>query len=283
MQLSNVSLFCFFASYVSAFALEMTQFMRRSHVMRWAAIGFAVAGLLAQTIYMVVRSRQHELPPLLGSTHDWLLVFAWLVIVFYLGVQAWNRELSIGVFFLPLALILIGASRYARDLPNPRLGQIYWWGMVHASFWVFGILGVALALIVSVMYLVQHYRLKHKQSELPALHLLSLERLNRINWWLIVLSVPHLTLGLITGLWMAHLTAYGENPVSLASPTFVADALVWVAMALLLGWMLTARHPTGRTVAWRTILACGFLLLVFLVMNLLGTDGIHGGGPELRG
>lgn len=279
MQLSNVTLFCFFASYVSAFALELTQFLRRSHVMRWAAVVFTAAGLVAQTIYLTVRSQQADLPPLLGSAHDWLLVSAWLLVVLYLSVQAWNRDLSLGVFCLPLVLILVGASRFVRNIPNPRLGQFYWWGMVHASFWVFGILGVLLALIFSIMYLVQHNRLKHKQAELPALHLLSLERLSRINWWLIVVSVPLLTLGMITGLWMAHQSGGGALPVSLANITFVADAVIWVTMALLFGWLLTAHHPAGRTVAIRTILACTFLLAVFLVMNVLAPDGIHGSSP----
>ena len=282
MQLSNVTLFCFFASYVVAFALELFQFLRRSRVLHWGAMGFALAGLVAQTIYLVVRSRQAELPPLLGSMHDWLLVFSWLLVVLYVSIQVWLRELSLGVFALPLVLVMVGASRYVRNLPNPRLGQFYWWGMVHASFWVFGILGVTLALIFSIMYLVQHSRLKHKQAELPALHLLSLERLNRINWWLIVVSVPMLTLGMITGLWMAVQSNAGELPVSLANATFIADAVIWVAMATLFGWMLTAHHPAGKTVAIRTILACTFLLAVFLIMNMLTPDGIHGTSPQPR-
>ena len=221
--------------------------MRRSHLVRWGTIGFAAAGLVAQTAYLTIRSQHADLPPLLGSTHDWLLVLSWLAVVLYLGIQIWNRELSLGIFLLPLVTLLVGASRYVSTTSNPRIQTGYWWSMFHASLWVFGFLGMSLALIVSVMYLVQHYRLKHKKAELPALHLLSLERLGRLNWWLIILSVPLLTLGMGTGIWMSYLSTANDQPVNLVNIAFMIIAALWVAMAMLFGWLLVAKHPTGST------------------------------------
>jgi hypothetical protein len=277
MHLDKVSVICFLASYSVALALELTQFLRRSQVVRWATLGFTTAGLLAQTIYLVVRSRQHDLPPLLGSTHDWLLVAAWLAVVLYLGIQLWNRELSLGVFCLPAVVLLVAASRLVSFSPAPQVTQLYWWIMLHASFWAFGILGVVLALLVSLMYLVQHSRLKHKLAALPALHLLSLERLSRINWWLVVVSVPLLTLGMISGFWLIYLSKGGEHPVDVISVAVAANGAVWIGMAVLFGWLLSAKHPAGRAVAWRTLLACLFLLATLLVMKLMSADRIHGG------
>jgi hypothetical protein len=49
-------------------------------------------------------------------------------------------------------------------------------------------------------------------------------------------------------------------------------------MAVLFGWLLVAKHPTGRVVAWRTVFACGFLLVTLLAIRLMSLDGIHGGG-----
>lgn len=275
MQLQNVTIFCFFASYVCAFALELTQFLKQSKVLNWAAMALSLAGLLAQSIYLVERSRQTALPPLLSSSHDWLLVSAWLAIVFYLGVKAWDRSLSVGLFVLPLVLVLVVSSRFVSTTPNPRIGIAYWWSMVHASFWVFGVSGVLLALVVSVMYLLQHSRLKHKRAELPAMHLLSLESLNRINWWLIIVSVPLLTLGMVTGLWMSYLTRQSDQPVSLMNVAFFGNALIWVAMTILFGWLLVSKRATGRLIAWRTVLACGFLLVTLLTIKFLSVDGIH--------
>ena len=275
MHLEHVTVFCFFASYSCTLLLELTQFLRHSKAMRWTSLGFAAAGLFAQTIYLVVRSRQSDLPPLLGSTHDWLLVSAWLVVVLYLGMKLWDADLSAGVFVMPLVLLLVGTSRFVSSSPNPRIAQSYWWSMVHASLWVFGILGVVLALVVSLMYLLQHNRLKHKRAELPALHMLSLERLNKINWWLIVTSVPLLTLGMITGLWMSYLSQESERPVNLINVEFLANSLIWGAMAVLFGWLVRSKRAAGKSVAWRTIFACGFLLATLLAIKLLSVDGIH--------
>ena len=276
MQLENVTVFCFFASYVCALILEFTQFLKQSSVLRWSSFGLTVAGLVAQTIYLVERSRHTDLPPLLGSTHDWLLVSAWLVVALYLGLKTWNRELSAGIFVMPIVILLVAASRFVSDSPNPRVEQNnYWWSMAHASLWVFGILGVVLAMVVSLMYLMQHYRLKNKRAELPALHLLSLERLSKLNWWLIILSVPLLTLGMITGLWMSYLSQSSERPVNLVNVEFFANFAIWGAMAFLFGWLVRTKGTAGRLVAWRTMLACGFLLATLLAMKLLSTDGIH--------
>lgn len=274
-MLDNVSVFCFLASYSVALALELTQFLRRSSAMRWGAMAFAAAGLVAHTAYLIVRSRQHDLPPLLCSSHDWFLVSAWMAVVLYLGVQFWNQKLSLGIFCLPVILGLVITARFVRDTTNPNVGDMRWWGMLHASFWAFGILGVVLALLVSVMYLVQHWRLKHKHAELPALHLFSLARLSRMNWWLVVVSVPLLTLGMLSGLWMVHLSKQGANPVDLFSLPVLANAIVWGVMAMLFGWLLAGRAQTGRIVAWRTLLACLFLLMTLITMKLTSADTMH--------
>lgn len=275
MRLENVTVFCFFASYFSALALELTQFLRQSVAIKWASLAMTVAGLVAQTIYLFERTRHTDLPPLLGSAHDWLLVSAWLAVVWFLGMKVWDSRLSIGIFVLPLVLVLIGTSRFATDAPNPRVGVSYWGSMLHASLWVFGILGVILAMIVSVMYLLQHHRLKTKRAELPALHLLSLERLNKLNWWLVVISVPLLTLGMASGLWMSYLAQMSNVPISLMNSTFLAFSVIWLGMALLFGWLVVSKHATGRLVAWRTVLACAALLITLLVIKFLSLDGIH--------
>ena len=279
MDPAKISLYCFFYSYLAALLVEIGLFVRRLKVGRWVAVLLSLAGLFAHSVYLVVRSQQHDLPPLLGSSHDWLLVLAWLAIAFYLGVQVWNLDISIGVFVLPLVLILVGTARFVNMTPNPRLVDIYWWGMLHASLWVLGIGGVAVALVVSLMYLVQHRRLKSKSVRRVELQLLSLERLNQWNWWLVIVSVPLLTLGMGTGLWMTLLARETEHPVHLANMAFVANAVIWAAMAVLFGWLLMAKHPTGRIVAWRTMLACGFLLTTLLLLKVLSADGIHGVRP----
>ncbi len=284
MFLHNVSLICFLCSYLVALALELTQFVRRTTAARIGTLLFGVAGFVAHTTYLLGRSQLHDLPPLLSSTYDWMLVSAWLAMALYLGVQLWSPKLSLGIFAIPIVLMLIGVAPFTSRVPIPQVSQMRWWSMLHASLWSIGILGILLACLASLMYLVQHYRLKSKQVELPALHLLSLERLSRINWWLVVVSVPLQTLGMATGLWMIYLSKKGEHPVDLLSSTVVINAVMWVVMALLFGWMLGAKNPTGRLVAFRTILGCLFMVLTLLAMKIGSADIIHGfSSPQQAG
>lgn len=281
--MEKVTVFCFLASYVVALAIELARWLLRLDVLRWGVVGMTGAGLVAQTAYLVVRSSQTDLPPLLGSTHDWLLVSAWLTVVLFLGIQVFNSRLSLGIFFLPVVCLLVILSQFVSTTSMPLVNRssipIYWWGMLHATFLVLGMLGVVLALLVSVMYLMQHSRLKHKRSEPGGLHLLSLERLGRLNWWLVIISVPLLTLGILSGLWLSFLANKGAQLVSVA---FIADAVIWGAMALLFGWLLVSKHATGRLVAFRTLLACVFLLTTLLAIQLLDADSIHSAVHDTR-
>lgn len=279
MHPEKISLLCFFASYLVALALKAAQVLKKLTALHWLAWGFGAAGLLAQSIYLVVRSRAvTNLPPLLSSTHDWLLVLSWLAVLLYLFVQLVDRRVALGLFVLPVVLALVGVSKFVSTTPDPRLVQqpLRGLGMFHASLLVIGMAGVAVGFVVSLMYLVQHRRLKQKAAEPPGLHLLSLERLSRINWWAVILSVPLLTVGMGTGVWLSILSAKSETPVSLAHWDFMISGVLWLGMTVLFAWLVTVRRPSGKLVAWRTAWACGFLFSTWLLLQLV--SGGHGTG-----
>src|SRR5580704_7107965 len=123
--MANVHVFCFFASYVVALALEGLAVARRSTALRALGFGFGLAGLVAQTLYLVARSNAADLPPLLSSSHDWLLVLAWVAVVFDLTLSLIlslvGRSVPMGLFVLPVVLLLIGASDLAGAATSPAL------------------------------------------------------------------------------------------------------------------------------------------------------------------
>jgi len=279
MPLENVTLLCFFASYLAALALELTQFLRGSQISRWGSILFVAAGLVAHTAYLLVRSRDSQLPPLLSSAHDWLLVLSWLAAAMLLSTLVWNRHTAIALFALPPVVVMVGAARFVSQTSSRALLDLYHWKMLHASLWVLGIAGCGSAFVVSLMYLVQHRRLKLKLAEPTELRLFSLERLARWNWWAVMLSVPVMTLAMISGLFLAIWSRGSAQPVSLAQTGFLLTAALWLGMAILFGWLTTARRAGGRIVAWRTVWACGLLLLLLLLQQIFTQGGIHGFAP----
>ncbi|MBL8851120.1 MAG: hypothetical protein JNG89_15680 [Planctomycetaceae bacterium] len=279
LQWDNVTIACFFMSYMVALGFEAAQLLKQHSASHWLALAMAVAGMVAQSIYLVVRSRTAGVPPLLSSTHDWLLVFALLIVVLYVFVELLERRVALGLFVMPIVLVLVALSRYVSAAPNPDLVRAPWrgLGMFHASMLVLGMLGVLTSFLMSMMYLLQHRRLKTKRGATEGLHLLSLALLNRINWWGIVLSVPLLTLGMATGVWLSFLSASTEAPVSLQRWQFIVSGIVWLTMGMLFVWVVMGRAHSGRLVAWRTLWSCGFLLVTLLLLQL-ASGGVHGTG-----
>jgi ABC-type uncharacterized transport system permease subunit len=237
-------------------------------------LGFALAGLAAHTIYLVIRSRESGLPPLLSSSHDWMLVLAWIAVLFYLVLSAVDRNLLVGMFLLPLVLMLIGSAYFISDSPNTVMDAAPQWKMLHATLLVFGIAGVIMGIVLSMMYLFQHYRLKQKQTMKPGLKLPNLERLARMNWWAVVLSVPLLTLGLATGVGLGWHSRQGDAPISFHDPVVLGNGLAWLVMIVFFGWLLTTKRPTGKQVAWLTVWAFGFLLVTLIGLQVLSGRSI---------
>ena len=281
-SLNQVTLFCFLASYGVTLGLECVRLIRQSTVNRVLMLGFAVAGLVAHTAYLMVRSQHANLPPLLSSVHDWLLVLAWLAMMFYVVLMSLDRDVIVGPFLLPLVLVLITASAFVKSTPQDLLDAEREWKMLHASLLVFGMAGVASAFILSLMYLVQHRRLKTAQTMINGLTLPNLQKLARWNWWAVVLAVPLLTLGMATGIGLI-LSSESVAPMSWVSdPVIIGNSVGWLVMMVLFVWLLSTRRPTGKQVAWLTLGAGGFLLATILSLSLLSgrvLDTQHGGGP----
>lgn len=271
--MSDVNMFWFLTSYLVAFGLEMARVVRRVSIPRFVILVAGVAGLIAHTFYLFAQGSKTGMPPLLSSTRDWILVLAWLVIVSYLTLTVLSRKLPVGVFLLPVVLILIGAAFFVSDVPKgqaeARDVAINNWTMLHAALLVFGITGVVVGFVLSMMYVVQHRRLKHHQPMVNNLALPNLQRLARLNRYAVVISIPLLTLGMlcgvVTGLWPRE----GPNPISFVDPVVLTSSVVWLVMIVFLVWLLATKRPAGKQVAWITIWAFGFLLATLIGLEVL--------------
>jgi ABC-type uncharacterized transport system permease subunit len=281
-DLAKVSVFCFLASYAVAFGLEWTRLMRRPGISRLLVLALGLAGFVAHTAYLLFRSRSlaNYLPPLLNSTHDWLLVLAWVVVLLYLFLTTIDRELAVGLFMLPVVLLFVGSSYFVSRQTNPLLEGNRGLAMFHASLLVFGIAGVVAGVVLSLMYVFQHRRLKHHQAQQQGVALPSLARLARWNWWAVVVSVPILTLGLGSGVALGLKSRKTGPPLSFADPLVIGHGVVWLVLMSLFVWLLTTRRSTGKQVAALTLWAGGFLLAILIGLQVLTGEGLsawHGG------
>jgi len=279
--LLQVNLSCFLLSYVVALVAEVVQFARaRSHALQATVFVASLAGLVAHTAYLIARFQSSGLPPLVGSSHDWLLVVAWLGVALLL-LLTFRTKSSQAIFLLPIVviLILLAISVDATPSSSQRTDSERWWTMLHASSLAIGIGLVAAATGSALMYLLQYRKLHGRIAWVTRLQLPSLERLTSVNFWLVMLCYPPLTIGLFTGFVLVG-KMLGNNDELWREPIVWGTIILWLMMTVNMAWLLRKKDQTGRMVARRTLLA-GALLLVTIFGLTFVTGGIHNkSGPS---
>jgi ABC-type uncharacterized transport system permease subunit len=276
--MANVTVFCFLASYAVVFLLELSRLLGRSRLGRASLIGMAIAGFVAHTWYLFNRSGQTHLPPLLSSTHDWMLVLAWIVVLCYLVLIVAQRELAVGAFALPVVLVMVLSTYFLNQAPPAELAidrAQRGWVLLHAALLVFGVTAGSAGLVSGVMYLIQHRRLKTRHAEHTGFRIPSLARLARVNYWSVVFAFVFLTLGFASGLYMGLRPPVAGSSVGLTDPAVLTSAAVWLLLAVLLARLGTQRNPSGRQVAWLTVLGCGAILLTVIGLQVI-LGSVHG-------
>jgi ABC-type transport system involved in cytochrome c biogenesis permease subunit len=260
MPLERITVFCFGASYGLALVLECLHLLYPLRFERWLRTSIAGAGLFAHTVFLLVQR------PALASQYGSLLFLAWILAVFYFFGSLHHRRQAWGVFVLPLVLALVGiAAVFGKPLASDPvwdgdvgLGRA--WGIVHGALLLLAAVGVCVAFLASVMYLVQAHKLKAKLAPREGLRLFSLERLEAMNRRAINLAFPFLTAGVLLG---AFMLVQDHESAGWTDPKVLGAVVLWLVFALLL-YLRYGLHLSGRRLALLTILAFA-LLMVTLV------------------
>ncbi|HTN74150.1 MAG TPA: cytochrome c biogenesis protein CcsA [Pirellulaceae bacterium] len=265
--LSGITVFCFAASYGVTLLLEVSRMFFRVPVRFVIMLLFALAGLLAHTIYLVMQARESVpggLP--LSSWHEWCLLGAWVLAVVYVMLVARRPESAIGVFLLPLVEGLIGVGYLLRNVPDfQRSEALQYWGILHGVSLLLGTVAAILGFVAGLMYLVQSYRLKQKLAPRPGFKLPSLEWLQRFNESALMISSCLLLAGLGAGsIWNIIKQSAGVPWTDRA--ILISGVLgVWLIAALVFnGFYRPARQ--GRKVAYLTVASFVMLVLVLAIV-----------------
>jgi ABC-type transport system involved in cytochrome c biogenesis permease subunit len=251
----GISHICFGLSYLTAFGLEAYRTVHHARWSRIAGIVFAVAGLLAHTIFLAY----HQPSP--ASPYGSILLLAWVFGVVYVYGLLHRDPHPWAVFVLPLVLILVAISFWFQGSGQPDgswFSGEHFWGMFHGVLLLLASVGITMAFLASAMYLVQAARLRRKRNPIGGMKLLSLERLERINRRAINLAFPMLTVGLLLGAMRAW-----QNPLDNTSWTalkITSTMGLWLVAALLM-YLRYGAYVSGRRLAWFTILAFCLMLV----------------------
>lgn len=270
--IERVTVMCFAASYASAFAVELWHMVRPRPILRYVALGFGAAGLLAHILFLAYQTMGRQALPL-GSPTGSLLLLALILAVFYVGEAIHHGRVAWAIFVLPLVLGLIGLGVLVHE-PNEATTASWqsFWGVTHGTLLILAAVGVSVGFIASVMYLVQLRRLQAKLPPSAGLPHFNLERLELMNRRAILWSFPLLTAGLLAG--FALQIYNGMFLQQWFSIRILSVIGLWVVFAILL-YLRYRVHVRGRQLALWTMFA--FAILVLALVSPHSFE--QGGGP----
>lgn len=278
--LSKISITCFFASYLVSFLLEITRLFFRARLQFATMIGFAIAGLFAHTVFLLLRifaDTGTQTP--FGSWQIWCLSVAWVLAGVYLYF-AWRQpKADTGLFLLPMVLILCvagywlsGKSGFSADGSSGLLASI------HGISLLLGTVAVFAGFVCGMMYLIHSAQLKAKIPVSSRFKLPSLEWLQAANERSLVISSVLLAAGLVSGL-LLNLRSSENAVVRWSDPVVWTSTLLfgWVVSATIFNWLYKpARH--GRKVAY--LLVASFLFLVIELVIVLSVQHASDRDPQ---
>jgi ABC-type uncharacterized transport system permease subunit len=186
-----------------------------------------------------------------------------IAVVGFLAISAKRRPMrALGAVLAPLGLIgltvgVVMGPGTGTGTTEASVGLL----RAHIALATIGVSGFVLAAGVAGLYLGMERRLRTKQFQ-PGQTGLSLRGLDRLHWWLVLLTAPVFTLAIVTGA-IALLREGGPEMLSSRAVEITAAAVAFIATTASLVsravWGLR-----GRKAAWLTMVAFVCMVLILI-------------------
>lgn len=225
----------------------------------------AVFGFIFHTVNIIVRFFASGYLPITGMHHA-TSFFAWCILAIFFALQYRYKIGIIGSFILPIVfLLMLLSSTFSRQIiPLPPVLQSYWFD-IHIILAFTGNAAFAIAFGIGVMYLLQEHYLKKKRLSGLFHRLPNLQILDEVNYRLITIGFPLLTLAIITGALWAE-SAWGGY--WRWDPKEVWSLITWIIYALVLHLRIS-KGWRGKKAAIISIIGFLSVLFTFFGVNLL--------------
>jgi ABC-type uncharacterized transport system permease subunit len=263
--LREISVACFFTSYLVVLVLELLRLRGRPIPGRGLAVIVMMAvGLFTHVCFLTLRAVNSpdglgNDAGLLATWSDWSHLLALGLAVCFLVLYLRRPDTIVSFFFLPAVLATIGLGIAVGDLePFSRTEAVGVWGAIHGLAMMIGAGAVLFGFLAGVMYLVQSWRLKHKRAG-SGLRLPTLETLGRMNRRCLVVSTVAVAIGVLAGIVM-NLNRFGHIGWSDGGVLFSILLFAWL-MGTTAMEFLYAPASRGRKAVYLTLASLGFLLL----------------------
>jgi cytochrome c-type biogenesis protein CcsB len=230
----------------------------------WVAWSFLALGALAHGTGILLQSFAVGHLAVTNS-QEALSFFAWVLVATYLVVQLRLNLRILGSFTAPLAVFFMLASSVIPTQIIPKSGIFQSaWVICHVTALFLANALFALAFSAGVMYLLQERQIKQKHFGYLYRRLPSLERLDEINYYCLIVGFPLMTFGLLVG--FTYAINIGQS-IWQWDPKEISAVVSWCIYAILLHERLAVGWR-GRRAAWMAILGFSAILITFLGVNL---------------
>ncbi len=256
--------------YFIAAIAGVIELFRRKKTSSNATRYLAIVGFFFHSANIIVRYiKGGHLP--ITSLHEASSFFSWCILVLFFFHEYRYKLGLLGSFIMPIVFVLmLSSSVFPREIRE--LGPVlksYWFG-IHVTLAFLGNAAFAMACGIGVMYLTQERYVKSKHLSGLFQRLPSLQTLDDINYHLITLGFPLLTLAIITGALWAN-TAWGTY--WRWDPKEVWSLITWLIYALVLHLRLSLGWR-GKKAAILSIV--GFMVVLFAFFGVaLIMKGLH--------
>ncbi len=243
--------------YALATVAGIIELFKRKKSASRIALYLSVLGFILHTGSIVTRYIQGGHIPV-SNMHEATSFFSWCVLILFFFHEFKYKLGLLSSFIMPIVFVLMFSSAiFPREIKvlSPVL-QSYWFG-IHVILAFLGDAAFAMACGIGIMYLLQERYVKSKKVSPLFLKLPSLQTLDEINYHLITLGFPLLTLAMITGVIWAN-SAWGTY--WRWDPKEVWSLITWLIYALVLHLRLTVGWR-GKKAAILSIV--GFIVVIF--------------------
>ncbi len=227
---------------------------------RFVALPAALVGALFQFVSLVeMLAAEHHAFPV--GRHESQSFLALLFVLAFVGVSLRYGTLALGVFLLPLAVLLMlepALHTGSETLPLAHSNWIF----LHIALLLAAYAALLLSLLASVLYLIQERRLKRKQPSLRGLP--ALETSDGIARRALLVGLPCMTAGLLIGATIAEITV---GPAYFRDPKVLLSFAMWLVYV---GMMHIRQHAglRGRRAIYLSAFVFFFVLAVWSANQL---------------
>jgi ABC-type transport system involved in cytochrome c biogenesis permease subunit len=257
-QTSVILVWLAYLLYAAAFAVFLIGFFSQRSWMNRLGLIVAAAGLVSQTLGLILRGVSAGHFPFVGIYESMVLV-SWAIVLVWHVLESFTKIKAVGLYVMPVVLLLLTIALVKYNPPTglaPALRSDI--VIVHVSVMLVAIGCLYVAGGAAIIYLIEETLLRRRRPDGVLGRLPSLASLDRLIYHATALGLPFLTMGMAAGVIRAETFKVSGWPTD---PMVLLSAAAWaVYLALIAGRV--RGDWSGRAVSWLAVTGLVLLLVI---------------------